>query len=261
VQVLDADPLDVRALMRSERAALLALLRPLDRPEWDASTPCPPWTVHDLVAHVLSSDLGLLSRVRDNERRGWIDAAGRDLVELLACRNQQWVDACGLLSGNVLCNLLETSGVAVDRWAAAADLRDRAEGVSWAGVDAAPVWLCLAREYTERWVHQQQLRDALGRPALDDASHLGAVLDTFKWAIPVALTGTTGILQVHVTGGVRRSWLVDHSGFYETGEPAASVTIAAHDFWRQCTAPRDAVRVGGSSSLADAFARTRAIIV
>jgi len=35
--------------------------------------------------------------------------------------------------------------------------------VSWAGPAAAPVWLDVAREFTERWHHQQHIRDAAGK--------------------------------------------------------------------------------------------------
>ncbi len=259
MQVLAVDPLDVRAAMSAERAALLDLVDGLDRTEWDRPTPCPPWTVHDLVAHVLASDLGLLSRARDSEQRGWIDATGTELAVLLAERNQQWIDACAPLSGHVLCDLLEAIGAEVDRWAASADLRTLAEGVAWANVDRAPLWLCLAREYTERWVHQQQLREALDQPGLDDETYVGPVLDTFKWAVPVALEGTTGMLRVEVTGAVRRTWLVDAAGFHERGDANTTTSITADEFWRQCTAPRTGTAAAGS--LLDAFTRTRAIIV
>jgi uncharacterized protein (TIGR03083 family) len=259
VQVLHANPLDVRALMQSERAALLDLLGDLDPREWDAPTPCPPWTVHDLVAHVLAGDLGLLSRVRDREQRGWIDASGDELAVLLARRNQQWIDACVPLSGRVLGDLLLATGAEVDRWAASADLGARAEGVAWAAVARAPAWLCLAREYTERWVHQQQMRDTLERPGLVDEAHLGAVVDTFKWAIPIALAETTGVLRIDLTGKVQRTWFADRSGFHAVADADATVTIAAEGFWQQCTAPRPSTDADGS--LVDAFRRTRAIIV
>jgi uncharacterized protein (TIGR03083 family) len=259
VQILRVDPLDVRGVMRSERAALLDLVDDLDPREWDAPTPCPPWTVHDLVAHVLASDLGLLSRGRDREQRGWIDVSGDELAALLARRNQEWIDACVPLSGRVLRDLLHATGAEVDRWTASADLGARADGVAWAAVAHAPAWLCLAREYTERWVHQQHLRDALERPGLVDDAHLGAVLDTFKWAIPVALAETTGVLRIDVTGEVQRTWLADRSGFHADADPDATATIAAEMFWRQCTAPRPLTDADGS--LVGAFSRTRAIIV
>ena len=57
--------------------------------------------------------------------------------------------------------------------------------VSWAAPDVqAPAWLDVAREYTEGWVHQQQVRDAVGRPGADDAELTGAVIDTFLRAVP-----------------------------------------------------------------------------
>ena len=36
--------------------------------------------------------------------------------------------------------------------------------VNWAGPEPAPIWLDPAREYTERWVHQQHIRDAVRNP-------------------------------------------------------------------------------------------------
>jgi hypothetical protein len=39
--------------------------------------------------------------------------------------------------------------------------------VSWAGPDTSPAWLDIARDYTEFWVHQQQIRDAVDRPGAD----------------------------------------------------------------------------------------------
>src|SRR4051794_41840164 len=120
MQVLGVDPLDARAVMSSERSALLDLLDELDAKEWDRATACPPWTVHHLVAHVLASDLGLLSRVRDREKRGWIDSSGGEPGDLLAAPNQQWVDACAPLSGGGPRDPLPAPGGPVDSWAASA---------------------------------------------------------------------------------------------------------------------------------------------
>ncbi|HEX3202686.1 MAG TPA: hypothetical protein VHW42_12245 [Actinomycetes bacterium] len=39
--------------------------------------------------------------------------------------------------------------------------------VSWVGPDPAPNWLDVAREYSERWTHQQQIRDAAEIPGRD----------------------------------------------------------------------------------------------
>ncbi len=52
------------------------------------------------------------------------------------------------------------------------------------GRNPAPVWLDLAREYTERWHHQQHIRAAVGKPGLTEPRYLAPVLDTFVRALP-----------------------------------------------------------------------------
>src|SRR5215510_10267842 len=88
------------------------------------------------------------------------------------------------------------------------DLLDAAGSpVWWAGPGPAPVWLDVAREYTERWVHQQQIRDATGRPGLDGPRHVGPVIASFVHALPRSLAGadaapgTTVDLEVTGPGG------------------------------------------------------------
>lgn len=56
--------------------------------------------------------------------------------------------------------------------------------MDWAGSGPAPVWLDLAREYTERWHHQQQIRDAVSRPGLKEPRLFAPVLDAFVRALP-----------------------------------------------------------------------------
>jgi hypothetical protein len=51
-------------------------------------------------------------------------------------------------------------------------------------------WLDVAREYMERYVHQQQIRDAAGRPPLG-AAFTGPVLETAAHALPRALDPVT----------------------------------------------------------------------
>src|SRR5215204_3822442 len=58
------------------------------------------------------------------------------------------------------------------------------EGVSWAGVEAAPVWLDVARDYSEDWIHHQQIRDAVRRQGLSSTEFLDPLLDTLMRALP-----------------------------------------------------------------------------
>jgi hypothetical protein len=57
-------------------------------------------------------------------------------------------------------------------------------GVAWAGQDSSPVWFDLGREYTERWLHQQQIREAVNAPGLTSREWLHPALDVFLRALP-----------------------------------------------------------------------------
>jgi hypothetical protein len=82
--------------------------------------------------------------------------------------------------------------------------------VSWAGPDPAPAWLDTAREYTERWVHQQQIRDAVKKPGLKEKRFFHPVLETFVRALPrtyrdIPVADTT-VLKFVVTGEAGGVW-------------------------------------------------------
>jgi hypothetical protein len=54
--------------------------------------------------------------------------------------------------------------------------------VSWAAAEPVPMWLDLLRELSERWIHRQQLRQALGRPGDLRPDLAEPVLDGLRWA-------------------------------------------------------------------------------
>jgi hypothetical protein len=56
--------------------------------------------------------------------------------------------------------------------------------VAWAGEESSPVWFDIGREYTERWLHQQQIREAVGAPGLLGREWLHPALDIFMRALP-----------------------------------------------------------------------------
>ena len=117
--------------------------------------------------------------------------------------------------------------------------------VDWAGPGPAPVWLHTAREYTERWVHQQQIRDAVGRPGLTERRWLGPVLDAFARALPRALGDAEAAVgtrvRLVVTGEAGGSWSAVRTGsgwgFAGDGgsETAATVTMNQDLAWRLFT--------------------------
>ena len=187
------DPVDVVDLFPGERGSLLALLSDLSDEEWGKPTICTGWSVKDVALHLLGDDINILSGKRDRFRNPSFAPADADLarwselVKYLNQANEVWVQATRRISPRLLCELLGFTGEATNAYFRDRDPNALGGPVTWAGPDPAPAWLDTAREYTERWVHQQQIRDALGRPGLKERRWLGPVLETFVRALPHTL--------------------------------------------------------------------------
>jgi uncharacterized protein (TIGR03083 family) len=168
-------------------AELMRLLRGLDDADWERPTACARWSVKDIVAHLLDTGLRRLSLGRD----GWVTPPARtigpyaDLVVYLNELNAQWVTAARRLSPPVLIELLDDSAPRLHAYFASLEPMAEAQfGVAWAGEECSPVWFDIGREYTERWLHQQQIREAVNAPGLTDREWLYPALDIFMRALP-----------------------------------------------------------------------------
>lgn len=239
-------PLDTRPLFPLERAEFVALLRQLDPVDWYRSTVCPGWRVHDVAAHVVHDYLRKLSAARDGGR-GPDPLPGEDLPRFLHRVNQEFVEVASRWSPRVLIDLLDHLGSRLDEFWKTLDLRQFGEAVSWAAPDVpAPVWLDVAREYSEYWVHQQQVRDAVGRPGAGTERLTTPVIDTFVRAVPFALRNTFAAsgtcLEIQVTGPGRGTWTVLRRSAIWTvdrGAPArradALIRLSSDCLWRVAT--------------------------
>jgi uncharacterized protein (TIGR03083 family) len=239
-------PLDARPLFPLERAAFVAVLEDLTAEDWQRPTVCPGWRVHDVTAHVVHDHLRKLSRSRDGQAAPG-PGPGEDLPRFLHRVNQEFVEVASRWSPRVLVDLLGHLGPQLDQFWGSLDLGQLGEPVSWAAPGLpAPAWLDVAREYSEYWVHQQQVRDAVGRPGARGEDLMSPVIDTFVRAVPYALRdqspapGTTVRIEVTGPGGgtwaIRRqdpTWAVDRG----SSRPAAAalVRLSSDTLWRVAT--------------------------
>jgi uncharacterized protein (TIGR03083 family) len=242
-----AGRIHVLHLFPEERAALLDVLRSLSPDEWGAPTACAGWSVKDVAAHLIADDFGRLSRSRDDGYRvSWIDAPSfDDLVAAINAQNEQWVDAMRRLSPRVITDLLELAGAQSQAFFETLDLDALNGPVDWIGPDPAPVWVDLAREYTERWAHQQQIRDGAGRPGLYEPRLFAPVLDAYVRALPRAFAGVDAAegtqVVVEITGDAGGRWsVVRRDGAWSLyvggdGPAAATVTLDQETAWRLFT--------------------------
>jgi uncharacterized protein (TIGR03083 family) len=248
LQVTDFGPmLDLRPLFPIEREALVELLGSLAPEDWAKPTVCPGWNVRDVVAHVLNDYLRRISGSRDGHR-GAVFANDETLPAYLARTNDEFVRAARQCSPQVMVDLLTHLGPQLDKLWAVADLDAPADlDVSWADPSAtSQAWLDIARDYTEFWVHQQQIRDAVGRPGADGPDLLGPVLDTFLRALPYALRAERRpddvSLRFDITGPAGGTWWAIRAGDRwrltaggAVAEPTGQVVMDQDTLWRLAT--------------------------
>jgi uncharacterized protein (TIGR03083 family) len=243
--VIFGPAVDVRPLFPGERQAMLGLLGSLSPAQWAMPTVCPGWDVHDVVGHVLNDYMRRLSGGRDGYG-GAIFADDETLPAYLARTNEEFVRASRQLSPLLLIELLDHLGPRLDAMWAARDLQAAADlNVSWAATDVdSPAWLDIGREYTEFWVHQQQVRDAVSVPGATEPDLMAPVLEVFARGLPYALRmhdrpeGTTVHLDVLGPAGGRWGVVRQDARWRMAepdGEPTAHVSMDQDTFWRLAT--------------------------
>lgn len=198
---------DTRLLFRIVYERLAELVSSLEGDEWDAPTIAKQWRVRDILAHLLDGDLRRLSMGRDvyfGEKVPPIHGYG-DLVAWLNQLNADWVRASRRISPKILAGLIEWVTPQVCEMFEQADPNQPALfPVSWAGEEASTMKFDIAREFTERWLHQEQIRHALGRPSLCDTDLFPVFIDIFLMGLPYryrdqpAQNGDT--LRIHISG-------------------------------------------------------------
>ncbi|WP_375437536.1 maleylpyruvate isomerase N-terminal domain-containing protein [uncultured Hymenobacter sp.] len=230
-------------------AHLIALLHSLAPADWEKATVAPKWRVRDVALHLLDGSLRALSMLRDGHfgGAGPASSAHADVVRYLNQLNEEWVVVGQRLSPPVITWLLEVSEPAYNAYLAALPMLEPAVfAVSWAGEEQSANWFHVARDYTEKWHHQQQIRQAVGQEAPLLAPELyHPFLSTCVRALPHhyrAISAAPGsVLQFTVTGMGGDTWYLQRQangwelGTQYSGPVAATITLAGAVAWRLFT--------------------------
>jgi hypothetical protein len=197
-----------------------------------------------VAAHLLDTVLRKLSMVRDSWYVETIKIRlPQDVVTLVNRLNEEGVIVYRRLSPRILIDMMK---MACEQSAAFHESLDpfapAAFAVSWAGETISLNWFDTARELTERWHHQQQIRVATSRPGIMTPDLYHPVLDCFLRGLPhlyrdmEAPAGT--VLQVEIAGECGGQWFLsrqdDRWGLVResAAELAARVTIPQEIAWR-----------------------------
>lgn len=223
---------------------LIELLRSLNAEEWNAQTPAPKWNVKDVAAHLLDTQLRKLSVCRDGYRPQIPGVeSDADLVRLINRLNAEGVEIYRRLSAKVLISLMEPASRQNSEYHESLDpFAPSPFAVSWAGEVESANWFDTAREFTERWHHQQQIRMAVDRPGIMTPEFYHPVLDCFMRAMPHHYRNVRAVpgarVDVNISGECGGSWhLYRSAGSWElvaapAGETIAGITIPQEIAWR-----------------------------
>ena len=206
-------PIETAHLLPLVEAKLIELLRSLTPAEWELQTVAAKWAVKDVAAHLLDTQLRKLSRVRD----GFVAApppvitSNADLIAFIDRLNDEGVAMCRRLSPRVLISMLEAASHEFIAFHQSLEpMAEAGFAVSWAGEATSLNWFDTAREFTERWHHQQQIRLATKRPGIMTRELYYPVLDCFMRALPYWYRDQPGEpgthLRFNVSGECGGSW-------------------------------------------------------
>jgi uncharacterized protein (TIGR03083 family) len=263
-------PILVADLFAPLNDELVRLLRGLKPDEWEALA-VGTWTVKDVAAHLLDSTLKRLSAHRDRYSPPFPGA--NNFLAMINEMNAQWVSAARRLSPRILIELLDQYGGEMAKHMMSLDPHANAEwAVSWAGDESSPNWFDTARELTEKWHHQQQIRDATKSPPLYELRFFQPVMDTFMRGLPhayrnaAAAEGTTIALEVHDVTSCSLTRMGGGWSLDGNGTAATSIRMTGDTAWRLFTKglARDEARrrseVTGDATLAEPLFSMVAVI-
>lgn len=153
--------------------ATVDLLAGLDPPGWERPTDLPGWTVRDVVSHMIGTESMLAGReTPPAPDRRWSEHVKNDIGAL----NEAWVDARrDRLPSEILA---EFRIITSERLGALqAMTAEELDAPSWTPVGNATYRRFMQIRVFDCWVHEQDIRRAVGRPGHEGGPAAEASLD------------------------------------------------------------------------------------
>lgn len=249
-------PIFTAHLFPKLEAKLIELLRSLTLEDWERQTLAPKWKVKDVAAHLLDTQTRKLAAARHGYKPENSQKLSTDkLVALINTLNAEGVRQYRQLSPGELISRMETASQESAGYHRRLDpFAPAMFPVSWAGEEESQNWFDTAREFTERWHHQQQIRVAVGKPEIMTREFYFPVLDCFLRALPFTYRDVPAkagaLVQFNISGDCGGSWFLFREGgkwmlvASPGGDKISETTIPQEIAWRIFTKgiPREEAR-------------------
>lgn len=242
---MNAPTIDTAHLFPILHAKLVDLLRALEEPEWEMPTIAGMWRVKDVAAHLLDTQQRLVSRIRGESAPPPPPIrSNADLVAFIDRLNADGISRYRGLDPSELIALMEEGApLFADHYRSADPWAEAPFGVSWAGEGTSANWFHTAREFTERWHHQQQIRFATAKPGIMTRELYHPVLDCFIRALPFAYRDHASADDTHVrfnvAGDCGGTWYLFHHGHgsLASADTAPGGSGSTRSPWRLIASP------------------------
>jgi uncharacterized protein (TIGR03083 family) len=237
-------PIFTAQLFPKLEAKLIELLRGLAPEDWEKQTLAPRWKVKDVAAHLLDTQIRKLAAARhgykaENSKK----LSPAKLVSLINTLNAEGVRQYRQLHPEELISRMEAASRESAKYHQALDPFATAMfPVSWAGEEQSTNWFDTAREFTERWHHQQQIRLAVNKPGIMTREFYFPVVDCFMRGLAHAYRSVAAksgsYAQFNIAGECGGSWYLYRNGEAWTliaspaGEKISVTTIPQEIAWR-----------------------------
>ena len=256
-------------------SAIDRLVRPQPPSAYDAATPCPGWSVRDVLSHLLGFELMLRGAPAPSFEGPWPSYVHNPIGEMneafvQAHRHDPGIDVLNLLRDACDESLTALRALSEEQW----------EKIGWSPEGERPYHRFQETRVLDSWIHLQDIRDALLQPEDDHGPGEEIVLNRFEAALPYvwgkkmkAPEGAT--LQVNLSGRHARTiQLATREGRAvpapTLSEPATlEVTTPVALYWRRCAGRisadaflgASATDVRGDKGLARALAEELSIMI
>ncbi|MFE7351694.1 maleylpyruvate isomerase family mycothiol-dependent enzyme [Streptomyces sp. NPDC057543] len=253
--------------------SIAELVKPLAEGEWNSRTPCPNWSVRDIVSHIIGMESEQLGDPRP------IHTLPRDLFHVqsdFARYMEMQVDVRRHHTAPEMTSELEYTIIRRAR-----QLRNETrapETMVRAPLGAEQTLeLALRMRAFDVWVHEQDLRTTLGRPGNLDSPGATVVRDTLLAALPKVVAKDAGapansaiVLDVHGALEFLRTVRVDAEGHGSVdGSPSLGPAVTLAMDWEtyyrlacgrvRAAAVADRIKIEGDPDLAAAILQNFAV--
>jgi uncharacterized protein (TIGR03083 family) len=251
------------------------LVRPQPPESYDAPTPCPGWSVKDVLSHLVGFEKMLHGEPVPQHHGPWPDYVHNPIGEF----NEAFVQADRDRSG---LEVLDDFRIQSARSIAALRALDDAawEKVGWSPEGERPYHRFQETRVVDSWIHLQDIRDALLQPEDDHGPGEEIVVNRFEAALPYVVgkrmkspDGT--LVRLNLSGRLARSVLIGVEGGraramdVSAETPTLEITTPVAIFWRRAAGrinaaaflSASATDVRGDHAMATALADALVIMI